>query len=136
VTERGGGRHSSPAGQFPRTEAYGFGVPRYEPARYEVPPYVTGGIEPVGREAGTGPVGRRPDVMDRRADQTGPLVEPYWWSYGSQRPPRAPPERPPQQRRQPRTSDLERRRRRPAADPSLRAAAAPAVGGVGPAPRA
>jgi uncharacterized YceG family protein len=83
VTERGGGRHSSPAGQFPRTEAYGFGVPRYEPARYEVPPYVTGGIEPVGREAGTGPVGRRPDVMDRRADQTGPLVEPYWWSYGS-----------------------------------------------------
>src|SRR5688572_12724939 len=88
MTDFGGGRHSSPDGPFsPRTEGLGFGVPRYEPSRYEVPPYVTGGIEPVGREAGGGTTGRGPGVMDRHADrtadQTGPLVEPDWWSYGS-----------------------------------------------------
>jgi UPF0755 protein len=78
------GRHSSPDGQFPTgSEALGFGVPRYEPARYEVPPYVTGGFEPVGREAGTGASRRSPGVLDRYADETGPLVEPDWWSYGS-----------------------------------------------------
>jgi uncharacterized YceG family protein len=87
VSDVGGGRHSSPDGRsWPATDGLGFGVPRYEPARYEVPPYVTGGFEPVGRETGT--ARRRPPVLDRydeptAADQTGPLVEPDWWSYGS-----------------------------------------------------
>jgi uncharacterized YceG family protein len=81
-----GGRHSSPDGQVPGAEGLGYGVPRYEPARYEVPPYVTGGFEAVGREAGR--TSRRAHgVLDRQAghtaDQTGPIVEPDWWSYGS-----------------------------------------------------
>jgi UPF0755 protein len=80
MTDVGGGRHSAPDGPFsPRTEGLGFGVPRYEPARYEVPPYVPGGIEPVTREA----TRRGPGVMDRHTEETGPLVEPDWWSYGS-----------------------------------------------------
>jgi uncharacterized YceG family protein len=88
MSDLGGGRHSSPEGHFsPRTEGLGFGVPRYEPERYEVPPYVTGGVAPVGREAGSGATRRAPGVMerhaDRTADQTGPLVPPDWWSYGS-----------------------------------------------------
>ena len=83
MTEYGGGRHSSPEGQFPRTEALGFGVPRYEPARYEVPPYVTGGLPPLGRDTGPGAARRGPGVLDRSDDQTGPLAEPDWWSYGS-----------------------------------------------------
>jgi uncharacterized YceG family protein len=87
VSELGGprhGRHSSPEGPFtPRTEGLGFGVPRYEPARYEVPPYVTGGLPPVGRGAGPGAPRRGQGVIDHSADRTGPLVEPDWWSYGS-----------------------------------------------------
>ena len=88
MSEFGGGRHSSPEGPFsPRTEGLGFGIPRYEPARYEVPPYVTGRIAPVGRDAGTAASRRAPGVMDRHADrtadETGPLAEPDWWSFGS-----------------------------------------------------
>jgi hypothetical protein len=88
MSEFGGGRHSSPEGPFsPRTEGLGFGIPRYEPARYEVRPYVTGRIAPVGRDAGTAASRRAPGVMDRHADrtadETGPLAEPDWWSYGS-----------------------------------------------------
>jgi UPF0755 protein len=75
------------------SDGLGFGVPRYEPSRYVVPPYVTGGFEPVGRDAGAGAPRRGPGVLDRHtheregrrpaADQTGPLVEPDWWSFGS-----------------------------------------------------
>ncbi|SNR77911.1 endolytic transglycosylase MltG [Blastococcus mobilis] len=77
------GRHSAHEGPVtPRTEGLGFGAPRYEPARYEVPPYVTGGFQALGGEAGT-PAGRRnPTVLDRSDDPTGPLVEPDRWSYG------------------------------------------------------
>jgi uncharacterized YceG family protein len=78
VTGRGG-RHSSPEGPFPPPGDLGFGAPRYEASRYEVPPYVTGGLEPLGRETAGG--GRR--VLDRSDDPTGPLVEPDWWSHGS-----------------------------------------------------
>ena len=79
-----GGRHSSPEGTYPPPGDLGFGVPRYEPERYAVPPYVTGGLPPVGRDT----EGRRTHGLldrraDRSADQTGPLVEPDWWSYGS-----------------------------------------------------
>jgi uncharacterized YceG family protein len=84
MSDFGGGRHSSPEGPFsPHTEGLGFGAPRYEPARYEVPPYVTGRNEPVGREAGPRATRRAPGVMDRHAGETGPLAEPDWWSYGS-----------------------------------------------------
>ncbi|WP_241038339.1 endolytic transglycosylase MltG [Blastococcus litoris] len=77
-----GGRHSSPEGPFPPRGDLGFGVPRYEPSRYEVPPYVTGGFGAVGRD--TADTSRpAPRVLDRYDDQTGPLVEPDWWSYGS-----------------------------------------------------
>jgi uncharacterized YceG family protein len=76
-----GGRHSSPEGSFPPPGDLGFGAPRYEASRYEVPPYVTGGLEPVDREsAGSA---RAPRVLDRHDDRTGPLMEPDWWSYGS-----------------------------------------------------
>jgi uncharacterized YceG family protein len=85
VNELGGprhGRHSSPDGLVPPTEGLGFAVPRYEPSRYEVPPYVTGGFEPVAREARLAPR-RSPRMLDRSADQTGPLAEPAWWSFSS-----------------------------------------------------
>ena len=86
MTQFGEGRHSSPDGSLPPTDGYGFGVPRYEPARYEVPPYVTGGFEPVARSS-SGASLRSPGLLDRevypRDDATGPLVEPDWWSYGS-----------------------------------------------------
>ncbi|SOE03225.1 endolytic transglycosylase MltG [Blastococcus haudaquaticus] len=81
-----GGRHSTPEGSFPPPGDLGFGVPRYEPSRYQVQPYVTGGLPPVGRETGS-PARRNHGLLDRRtdhgADHTGPLVEPEWWSYGS-----------------------------------------------------
>ncbi|HET6392029.1 MAG TPA: endolytic transglycosylase MltG [Blastococcus sp.] len=76
-----GGRHSSPEGSFPPPGDLGFGAPRYEASRYEVAPYVTGGLEPVDRETARG--ARAPRVLDRHDDRTGPLVEPDWWSYGS-----------------------------------------------------
>jgi UPF0755 protein len=76
-----GGRHSSPEGSFPPGRDAGFGVPRYEPSRYEVPPYVTGGSRPVGREPG--PAGQTPRVLDRYDDVTGRLTEPDWWSDDS-----------------------------------------------------
>jgi UPF0755 protein len=85
VNELGGprhGRHASPDGQLPPSGSLGFGVPRYEPSRYEVPPYVTGGFESVAPEAWHAPR-RSPRLLDRSADQTGPLAEPDWWSYGS-----------------------------------------------------
>jgi uncharacterized YceG family protein len=85
VNELGGprhGRHSSPDGLVPPTEGLGFAVPRYEPSRYEVPPYVTGGFEPVARDARHAPR-RSPRLLDRSADQTGLLAEPAWWSHGS-----------------------------------------------------
>ena len=77
-----GGRHSSPEGSFPPPGDAGFGVPRYEPSRYEVPPYVTGGSAPVGRRT-AGPAGRTPRVLDRYDDGTSRLPEPGWWSYDS-----------------------------------------------------
>ncbi|TFV66813.1 UNVERIFIED_ORG: endolytic transglycosylase MltG [Bacillus sp. AZ43] len=40
---------------------------------------MTGGLPAVGRDGSR----RAPRILDRSADQTGPLVEPEWWSYGS-----------------------------------------------------
>ncbi|SFF30275.1 endolytic transglycosylase MltG [Blastococcus tunisiensis] len=76
-----GGRHSSPEGPLPRTDGFGFPAPRYEPARYEVPPYVTGGFEPIGRAGTAARPG--PGILARHDDVTGPLAEPDWWSYRS-----------------------------------------------------
>lgn len=73
----GGGRHSSPERPVPPAGDLGFGVPRYEPARYEVPPYVTDGMRPVGGSR------HAPRVLDRHEDRTGPLAEPDWWSADS-----------------------------------------------------
>jgi uncharacterized YceG family protein len=96
VTDAGGprGRHSSgdglppfgvPTSEIPTPGIPGYGVPRYEPGRYDppswssdlpAPPFarpdrVTGGIRPVS------------GLLDRRFDETGPVVEPDWWAYGS-----------------------------------------------------
>ena len=75
-----GGRHSSPEGSFPPPGDLGPGAPRYEPSRYEVPPYVTGGHARVDR--GTARAARAPRVLDRHDDRTGPLAESDWWSSG------------------------------------------------------
>ena len=92
MTDAGGlpprGRHSSSGGPFgPGFDAHGFdapgpdvpafGTPRYEPGRYDPPtwraaiPTDTAGFRRVS------------GLLDRHGDDTGPLVEPDWWSYGS-----------------------------------------------------
>jgi uncharacterized YceG family protein len=79
VTESGG-RHSFSEGPFPsQAGTPGHGVPRYEPSRYEVPPYVTGGFPPVRPEPGRASR-RTHGLLDR---PTGPLVQPDRRSSGS-----------------------------------------------------
>ena len=107
MTEPGGprrGRHSSPDGSFgpgfdlpggpsrglPAGDHPGYGAPRYEPARYEPPTW--GGELPAypfdasGRATSDRPTAGSRGVsglLDRRFQETGPVVEPEWWSYGS-----------------------------------------------------
>jgi uncharacterized YceG family protein len=91
VTDAGGlpprGRHSSSDGPFSPGFDAGFdgrgldvpalGTPRYEPARYDPPtwkpaiPSDTAGFRQVS------------GLLHRHPDETGPMVEPDWWSYGS-----------------------------------------------------
>ena len=91
MTDAGGlpprGRHSSSDGPFtPGFDAGvggrgpdvpAFGTPRYEAARYDPPtwnpatPSDTAGFRHVS------------GLLDRHGDETGPMVEPDWWSYGS-----------------------------------------------------
>jgi len=95
------GRHTSrdalppfgvPTGEIPASRIPGYGVPRYEPGRYDPPSWTTEDPLPLvaGPDAVTGGVRRVSGLLDRSYDQTGPLVEPEWWSYGSSDDPQYP----------------------------------------------
>jgi UPF0755 protein len=88
------GRHSSrdglppfepPTSEIPAPGIPAYGVPRYEPGRYDPPSWNSDLPAPpfAGPDPGTGGIRRAPGLLDRHADETGPLVEPEWWSYGS-----------------------------------------------------
>jgi uncharacterized YceG family protein len=90
----GRGRHSSrdslppfgvPTTEIPASGIPGYGVPRYEPARYDPPTWNADLPAPPveGPDGATGGIRRVSGVLDRSYEQTGPLVEPEWWSYGS-----------------------------------------------------
>jgi uncharacterized YceG family protein len=106
VNDAGGprrGRHSSPDGAFgpgfdvpggyprdlPGGDVPGYSAPRYEPARYEPPTW--GGELPAypfdasGRATSERTTGFRrvSGLLDRQLEETGPVVEPDWWAYGS-----------------------------------------------------
>ena len=71
--------------ETPFTAGPGFAAPRYEPARYEPPSWTveTAG-RPVDPSARTAAVSARVSgLLDRAPDETGPLVEPEWWSYAT-----------------------------------------------------
>ena len=76
---------------FPGPRDPGFAAPRYEPARYEPPSWTSeaGGrsFDAVTRSSGPG---HASGLLDRRPDETGPMVEPEWWSYGTSDHPRHP----------------------------------------------
>jgi UPF0755 protein len=88
------GRHSShdgglpgfgvPTSEIPASRIPGYGVPRYEPGRYDPPSWNSDLPAPpvAGPDRATGGI-RRSGLLDRHADETGPVVEPEWWSYGS-----------------------------------------------------
>ena len=69
---------------FPGGRDAGFAAPRYEAARYEPPSWTTetGGrsFDAVARSSG---LGQAAGLLAGRADETGPMVEPEWWSYGT-----------------------------------------------------
>jgi uncharacterized YceG family protein len=88
------GRHSSreplppfgvPTTEIPAPGVPGYGVPRYEPARYDPPSWSSDLPAPpfAGPDSVTGGIRRVSGVLDRSSDETGPLAEPEWWSYGS-----------------------------------------------------
>ena len=95
------GRHTSrdalppfavPTTEFPAPGIPGYGVPRYEPSRYDPPSWGSDRPAPPfsGPDSATGGIpGRR--AAHRRYDQTGPIVEPEWWGYGSSDDPQYPP---------------------------------------------
>jgi UPF0755 protein len=74
-----------PAQGVPGYGVPGYGIPRYEPARYDPPSWSTDLPAPpvAGPDSATGGIRRASGVIDRSYDETGPLVEPEWWSYGS-----------------------------------------------------
>ena len=95
------GRHSSrdslppfgvPTTEIPAPGIPGYGVPRYEPARYDPPSWSSELPAPpfAGPDSATGGIRRVSGVLDRSYDETGPLVEPEWWSYGSSADPHYP----------------------------------------------
>jgi uncharacterized YceG family protein len=77
------GPEGSVPGYGPHTrDIPGYGVPRYEPSRYDPPSWGTDlPPHPAAPDAERPTGGVR--VSDRYPDETGPLVEPDWWSYGS-----------------------------------------------------
>jgi UPF0755 protein len=103
VSHPGGprGRHSSPDGEGPppnsggpTSEIPGFAVPRYEPARYDPPSWDADlpahPFSAPDRPAATGGFRRVSGLLDRQLDETGPVVEPDWWAYGSSDDPQYP----------------------------------------------
>jgi uncharacterized YceG family protein len=91
VTDPGGprrGRHSDGAAGAPAPyRGYGAGTPTggYPPLRPS-PGYPTD-----GPDSPTAGFRRKQDLLDRYPTETGPLVEPDWWSYGSSDHPNYPP---------------------------------------------
>jgi uncharacterized YceG family protein len=89
VTDAGDprGRHSSADGLppfgVPASEIPGYGVPRYEPGRYDPPSWRADLPAPPVPERATGGFRRVSGLLDRQFDETGPVVEPEWWAYGS-----------------------------------------------------
>jgi UPF0755 protein len=103
VNDPGGsrGRHSSdglppfgiPISEIPASRIPGYGVPRYEPGRYDPPTWNSElpASPTAGPDRATGGVGRVSGLLDRQFDETGPVVEPDWWAYGSSDDPHYPP---------------------------------------------
>ena len=96
MTDGGGprGRHSSsdglppfgvPTNEIPAPGIPGYGVPRYEPGRYDPPSWGSDLPAPTfsGPDWSTGGTRRPSGLLDREFDETGPVVEPEWWAYGS-----------------------------------------------------
>ena len=88
------GRHSSsdgpppfgvPTNEMPAPGIPGYGVPRYEPARYDPPSWSSDLPAPTfsGPDRSTGGFRRVSGLLDHDVDETGPVVEPDWWAYGS-----------------------------------------------------
>jgi UPF0755 protein len=67
-------------------------VPRYEASRYDPPSWSAELPAPPNARPvdATGGVRRVARLLDRSDDQTGPLVEPEWWAYGSSDDPQYP----------------------------------------------
>jgi UPF0755 protein len=74
-----------PTTEIPAAGIPGYGVPRYEPARYDPPSWSSDLPAPpfAGPDGATGGIRRTSGLLDRSYDETGPLVEPEWWAYGS-----------------------------------------------------
>jgi uncharacterized YceG family protein len=96
VSDPGGsrGRHSSrdglppsepPTTEIPTPGSLGYGVPRYEPSRYDPPSWTTDlpATPPSAPDVATGGIRRVSGLLDRPYDETGPVIEPAWWAYGS-----------------------------------------------------
>ena len=94
-------RHSSrnefppfggPGAGIPAPGIPGYGVPRYEPSRYDPPSWGADiPAPPIARpDSPTGGIRRVAGLLDRSYEQTGPLVEPEWWAYGSSDDPQYP----------------------------------------------
>ena len=137
-----------PTAEIPAPGIPGYGVPRYEPARYDPPSW---GAErsvprrpPVPTARPVASAGSAPGCSTGRTTQTGPIVEPEWWAYGSSDDPHYPaarhggPDGPASLRP---SRPVRRRVRRPGCDDQhddasaapVRTAPAPAPGRVGPA---
>jgi len=95
------GRHTSrdalppfavPTTEFPAPGIPGYGVPRYEPSRYDPPSWGSDLPAPPfsGPDSATGGIRRVGGLLHRGYDQTGPIVEPEWWGYGSSDDPQYP----------------------------------------------
>jgi uncharacterized YceG family protein len=88
INGAGGGRDASftPGHEFPAVESAGSASPGHEHVGYEFPRYEPSRYEPStwdAAERATGGFRRGPGVLDRDAEETGPVVEPDWWAYSS-----------------------------------------------------
>ena len=82
---RSGRQSSSGPAETSFTGGPGFAAPRYEPGRYEPPSWTveTGSSRVAPSARTTAGFPRVSGLLDRSPDETGPLVEPEWWSYAS-----------------------------------------------------